>query len=407
MNKLQKFEYLTILLAIGIGAFFGGHYFGKRGYDYELQVNPPKVEFINKRPADQTVDFNQFWDVYNSLNSKYLLTPLDSQKLVNGAIKGMVQAAGDPFTSYFDPKDNKEFGNSLNGVYEGIGAELGYDKDNQLIIISPIDGSPAKEAGILPGDKIIKINDISTVGMTLGDAVSKIRGAGGTNVKLTIFRSGIQPFDLELTRRKITLNSVTWKDLGNGTAYFRISKFGSETNSQWDIAAKEANIKMKEFDSIIVDVRGNPGGLLTSAAHIAGDFFENKPVIYFEDKFGTQESLDTTRKAMFPNQNVVVLIDEGSASASEILAGALKVHKNAVLVGKKSFGKGSIQEPVEFPDGGSLHVTVQKWLLPDKTWIHQKGINPDVEVSVDFDKLKNEKIDTQLEKAKEVANSKM
>jgi len=407
MNRLQKFEYLTILLAVGISAFFGGHYFGKRGYDYELQVNPPKIEFINKRPSDQTVDFNQFWDVYNSLNSKYLLTPLDSQKLVNGAIKGMVQAAGDPFTSYFDPKDNKEFGNSLNGVYEGIGAELGYDKDNQLVIISPIDGSPAKEAGILPGDKIIKINETSTSGMALGDAVSRIRGAGGTNVKLTIFRTGSQPFDLELTRRKITLNSVTWKDLGNGTAYFRISKFGSETNSQWDIAAKEANIKMKEFDSVIIDVRGNPGGLLTSAAHISGEFFENKPVIYFEDKFGTQESLDTTRKGMFLNQNVVVLIDEGSASASEILAGALKINKNAVLVGKKSFGKGSIQEPVEFPDGGSLHVTVQKWLLPDKTWIHQKGIKPDIEVGLDFDKLKNEKIDTQIEKAKEIADSKM
>jgi carboxyl-terminal processing protease len=407
MNRLQKFEYLTILLAIGIGAFFGGHYFGKRGYDYELQVNPPKIDFINKRPADQSVDFNQFWDVYNSLNSKYLLTPIDPQILVNGAIKGMVQAAGDPFTSYFDPKDNKEFGNSLNGVYEGIGAELGYDKDNQLIIISPIDGSPAKEAGILPGDKIIKINDSSTVGMALGDAVSRIRGTGGTNVKLTIFRTGVQPFDLELTRRKITLNSVTWKDLGDGTAYFRISKFGSETNSQWDIAAKEANVKMKEFDSVILDVRGNPGGLLTSAAHISGEFFENKPVIYFEDKFGTQESLDTTRKGLFLNQNVIVLIDEGSASASEILAGALKINKNAVLVGKKSFGKGSIQEPVEFPDGGSLHVTVQKWLLPDKTWIHQKGINPDVEVSLDFDKLKNEKLDTQIEKAKEIANSKM
>jgi carboxyl-terminal processing protease len=407
MNRLQKFELFTLFLAVAVGSFFGGHYFGKRGFDYELQLNPPKVEFLNKRPADQSVDFNQFWDVYNTLNSKYLLTPLDSKKLLNGAIKGMVQAAGDPFTSYFDPADNKEFGNALNGVYEGIGAELGYDSDNQLMIISPIDGSPAKEAGIMPGDKIIKINDSSTVGMTLGDAVSRIRGTGGTNVKLTIYRVGQNPFDLELTRRKITLNSVSWKDLGNGTAYFRISKFGSETNSQWDASAKEANIKMKEFDSVIIDVRGNPGGLLTSAAHIAGEFFENKPVIYFEDKFGTQESLDTKRKGMFVNQNVVVLIDEGSASASEILAGALKINKNAVLVGKKSFGKGSIQEPVEFPDGGSLHVTVQKWLLPDKTWVHKTGIKPDFEVSFDAEKIKNEQIDTQLEKAKELANSKM
>jgi len=243
--------------------------------------------------------------------------------------------------------------------------------------------------------------------MTLGDAVNKIRGTGGTSVKLTIFRNGKPPFDLDLTRRKITLNSVTWKDLGEGTAYFRISKFGSETNSQWDTAAKEANVKMKEFDSVIIDVRGNPGGLLTSAGYIAGEFFENKPVIWFEDKYGNQEPLNTNRKGLFHNQNVIVLIDEGSASASEILAGALKIQKNAVLVGKKSFGKGSIQEPVEFPDGGSLHVTIQKWLLPDKTWIHQKGLVPDYDVSLDIDKFRNSQIDTQLEKAKEIANSKM
>jgi carboxyl-terminal processing protease len=402
MNRFQKFEYITIIVALVVGSFFGGHYLGKRGYDYELKTNPPSVTFLNQRPSDQTVDFNQFWEVYTTLNTKYLQTPIDSKKLVNGAIKGMVAAAGDPFTSYFDPVDNKNFGNSLNGVYEGIGAELGYDKDNQLMIISPIDGSPAKDGGILPGDKVIKIDGNSTVGMSLADAVNKIRGTAGTGVRLTLYRTGKEPFDLDLTRRKITLNSVTWKNLGNGTAYFRISKFGSETNGQWDSAVKEANVQMKEFDSVIIDVRGNPGGLLTSAAYIAGEFFQNKPVIWFEDKYGNQEPMSTDRRGILTNQKVVVLIDEGSASASEILAGALKVNKNAILVGKKSFGKGSIQEPVEFPDGGSLHVTIQKWLLPDKSWIHQKGLNPEIEVALDVDKFKNNQIDTQLEKAKEI-----
>ena len=169
-----------------------------------------------------------------------------------------------------------------------------------------------------------------------------------------------------------------------------------------NFAVKDANVQMKEFDSVIIDVRGNPGGLLTSAAYIAGEFFQNKPVIWFEDKYGNQEPLNTERRGILTNQKVVVLIDEGSASASEILAGALKVNKNAILVGKKSFGKGSIQEPVEFPDGGSLHVTIQKWLLPDKSWIHQKGLNPEIEVALDLDKFKNNQIDTQLEKAKEI-----
>lgn len=405
MSNLQKFELFLVILAVSVASFFGGHYFGKRGYDYELKTNPPSVEILNKRPSDETIDFSQFWEVYETLNDKYLQTPLDHKKLLNGAIKGMVSSTGDQFTSYFDPAENKQFESSLNGIYEGIGAELGYSKENQLMIISPIDGSPAKAAGILPGDRIIKIDGESTYGMTLGQAVSKIRGTGGTNVKLTIFRDGKDPFDLDITRGKITLKSVSWKDLGDGTAYFRVAKFGSETNSQWDTAVKEANVQMKELDSVIIDVRGNPGGLLTSAAYLSGEFFNNSPVIYFEDKFGKQTPMNSERfNGQFQNiKNIIVLIDEGSASASEILAGALKVNKNAKIVGIKSFGKGSIQQPIDFKDGGSLHVTVQKWLLPDKTWVHGKGIIPDVEVKRDLDKEREQGSDSQLEKAKELA----
>ena len=407
MTKLQKFELILIVLAVGVASFFGGHFFGKRGYDYELKTNPPKVTILNKRPADENLDFAQFWDVYNALNDKYLQTPLDNKKLINGAIKGMVASTGDQFTSYFDPEDNKQFESSLNGIYEGIGAELGYSKENQLMIISPMDGSPAKEAGIRPGDKIVKINGENAYNMPLAQAVSKIKGQGGTTVTLTIYREGKDPFDLPIVRGKITMKSVTWKDLGDGTAYFKVSKFGSETNSQWDMSVKEANVKMKELDSIIVDVRGNPGGLLTSAAYLAGEFFKDTPVIYFEDKYGKQEPLRSNRNnGLFQNiNNVIVLTDEGSASASEILAGALKINKNAKLVGKKSFGKGSIQQPVDFKDGGSLHVTVQKWLLPDRTWVHQKGIVPDFEIAFDNDKYKDKQVDTQLEKAKELAKN--
>jgi carboxyl-terminal processing protease len=275
------------------------------------------------------------------------------------------------------------------------------------MIISPMDGSPAKEAGIRPGDKIIKINGENAYNMPLAQAVSKIKGPGGTTVTLTIYREGKDPFDLPIVRGKITMKSVSWKDLGDGTAYFKVSKFGSETNSQWDMSVKEANVKMKELDSVIVDVRGNPGGLLTSAAYLSGEFFKDMPVIYFEDKFGKQEPLKSNRNnGLFQNiNNVIVLTDEGSASASEILAGALKINKNAKIVGKKSFGKGSIQQPVDFKDGGSLHVTVQKWLLPDRTWVHQKGIVPDFEVTFDNDKYKQDQVDTQLEKAKELAKN--
>jgi carboxyl-terminal processing protease len=400
MTNLQKFEIFALVFAVSVGTFFGGFFLGKRGYNFELQTNPPLITFTNTRPADQTIDFSQFWEVYNSLNDKYLLTPLDGQSLVNGAIKGMVSSAGDPFTSYFDPQDNKQFNESLDGVYEGIGAELGYNEQNQLMIISPIDGSPAKEAGIRPGDLVLKINEESTYGISLADAVGKIRGTGGTNVKLTIARDSGEILNLDLTRRKITMKSVSWEDKGDGIAYIRISRFGNETNNHWDEVVKETYAKMTEFDSVIIDVRGNPGGLLHSAVYIAGEFYSKKPAIFFEDKAGRQESVLTRAGGKFQNlSRVIVMIDEGSASASEILAGALKVEKQAVILGKNSFGKGTIQEPIDFKDGSSLHVTVQKWLIPDRTWIHQVGLAPDVDVDLDRKLYTEEKKDTQLEKA--------
>ena len=400
--KFQKFQRILILFLIAAGFFYGGYYFGKRGFLIEVRKNPPKIEVINRYPADKAVDFTLFWDVWDMLNEKYLERPIDPQKMVYGAISGMVNSLGDPYTSFLPPSLNKSFGDSLGGKYEGIGAEVGL-KDDQLIIVSPLDGSPAKAAGLRPGDKLLKIDDQGTVGMSVTEAVSKIRGSSGTKIKLNLQTGDESPRDVEITRGIITVSSVSWQDKGDGTAYIRISRFGDDTKKEWDKAVSEININMKELDAVIVDVRGNPGGYLEAAVYIAEEFFRGKPVVYEETATGDQIPLEAKRVGVFSNVPAVfVLIDEGSASASEILAAALKENYGAKLIGTKSFGKGTIQDAKDFKDGSGVHITIAKWLTPKKEWIHKVGIEPDIKVEITPDDVKNAK-DTQLEKAIELA----
>ncbi|MFZ2664154.1 MAG: S41 family peptidase [Patescibacteria group bacterium] len=400
--KFQKFQRLLIIFLVAVGFFYGGYYMGKRGFIFEVRKNPPKIEVINQYPADKEIDFSLFWNVWDLLNNSYLERPVDPQKMLYGAISGMVDSLGDPYTSFLTPDVNKSFGDALGGKYEGIGAELGL-KDNQIIIVSPFDGSPAKNAGIKPGDKIIKIEDESTFGLSVSEAVVKIRGSAGTKINLSIQTGDEQPRDLSITRGLITVASVTWEDKGDGTVYVRVSRFGPETNEEWDKAVSEINIKVKELDAIIVDVRGNPGGYLQSAVHISEEFFRGKTVVYEEEATGEQVPLNASRVGVFGDvPEVLVLIDEGSASASEILAAALRDNIGAELIGMKSFGKGTIQDAQDFEDGSGIHITIAKWLTPNKVWIHKKGLEPDIKVEITSEDSAAGK-DTQLEKALELA----
>jgi len=375
---------------------------GKRGFVFELRKDPPLVQIINKYPGDQKVDFVLFWQVWDMVSTSYLERPVDAQKMLYGAISGMVASLGDPYTSFLPPTVNKAIGESLNGKYEGIGAELGL-KDGQLMVVAPLDGSPAKAAGILAGDKILKIGSELTSGISITDAVAKIRGPAATNIVLTIQSGSEQPKDLTLTRDVIKVASVTWQDKGNGVVYIRVSRFGGETNAEWDKAVSEINVQVKQLDSLVIDVRGNPGGYLDSARHLAEEFFNGKPVLYEEMSTGEQIPVMATRVGAFVRvPKVVVLIDQGSASASEILAAALKENINATLVGMKSFGKGTIQDAKDFPDGSGVHLTIAKWLTPKKEWVHKVGITPDVAVEVNADNTKDG-ADPQLDKAIELA----
>lgn len=376
------------------------YYFGKKGYEFEVKNNIAEFKITHKSPNDVSLsgDFELFWKVFDDLNSKHIDKPFDAQKLIYGAIKGMVQAADDPFTVFLSPDENKSSDERISGGYEGIGAELAI-KDDFVTIVAPIDDTPAQKAGLKSGDIILKVNNEDTYGLSINTVVKKIKGPKNTNVTLNIKRGNEKPFDVELTRDAINLTTVRSEMKSNNIAYIRISMFAENTNNEWDKNVKDLLIKNPNLKGIVLDLRSNPGGLLGSAVYVASDFIEGTAVKeQFSD--GTVRSLNTIegKKPLLKSKKLVILIDEGSASAAEILSGTLKEKANAILVGKKSFGKGTVQEPLDYSDGSGLNVTIAKWLTPNGYSVHKQGIKPDIEVSLNDDDIKTQK-DTQLEKA--------
>jgi len=403
MKAKTKFQRLLIFVLIAISFFYGGYYYGKRGYEVEVKRNPPEIKVINKNPGDQEVDFALFWRVWDLVQKEYLERPVDGQKMLYGAIKGMVASLDDPYTAFLPPDVNEAVNESLNNQYQGIGAELGL-KDGQLIVVAPLDGSPAKAAGVRAGDRILAIEGESTAGISVAEAVVKIRGDAGTTSTLMIGRDNEEPKEIKIKRDVIKIDSVTWEDKGDGTAYIRVSRFGQDTNEEWDRVVDEITQQMDQLDAIVLDLRGNPGGYLLSAVHLAGEFFSNKTVLIQESATGEEVDYPTPRtKGAFQDiPGIFVLVDEGSASASEILAAALKDNVNAVLIGKKTFGKGTIQDAKDFEDGSGIHLTTNKWLTPKKVWVHNEGIEPDITVEFSEEDINNAN-DVQLNKALELA----
>lgn len=404
MTAFEKFQRILITFLVALSTFYGGYYAGKRGFEIEVKKNPPSIEIENRAPSDSTVNFGLFWNVWDILTSQYLERPIDAQAMVYGAIKGMVASVNDPYTSFLPPQTNEDVKNTLNGTYDGIGAELAVE-ENQIIVVSPLEGSPAKDAGLKPRDAIVEIDGESTAGLSLQEAVTRIRGPSGSLVALTVFRENqTDPEVVRIKRGKIQIDSLTWEDKGDGIAYLRLSRFGGTTNNEWDTLVSKVNINMEEINALVVDLRGNPGGYLQAAVHLSGEFFRNAPVLYEEDALGNQRPVETTRVGAFEGIPVYVLIDGGSASASEILAAALRENANAILIGNKSFGKGTIQDSQTFEDGSGLHITVAKWLTPAKEWVHKIGIDPDVTVEVTQEDI-DAGNDPQLERALEIARN--
>ncbi len=351
------------------------------------------------------------WKVKDQLSQTFL----EKDKLVDknmeyGAVKGMVAALDDPYTVFLTPDENKSTNETLAGEFGGVGISLGY-KDKTLAVMSPLTGTPADKAGVKAGDLILHITDKEnnidkdTTDIALDEAVSLIRGKVGTEVTLKMYREGKSDyFDVVLKRDKIVVPNITleWKEQdGKKVALVRINQFTETLFTDWPKKVEEIKTeKVKgNFGGIVLDLRNNPGGYLQASVFVASDFVKEGTIVTQKSYDGREEKYNVEEgRGNFLNDKLVVLINGGSASASEILAGALKDYNRAKLVGVKSFGKGTVQQPEDFSDGSGLHVTIAKWLLPSGKNIHKEGIEPDVEVKIPDDA----ETDVQLEKALKV-----
>lgn len=358
-------------------------------------------------------DFSLFWDVWERLNRYFLdKKALDGQKMVYGAISGLVSSLGDPYTVFLPPEQNKEAKDELGGKFEGIGAQLGV-KDKKIVVVAPLKGAPADTAGLKPGDWIVKVDSKDTSGWTLPEAVSKIRGPKGSSVLLNILhKDASKSVDIKVERDTIKVASVEWEvknvKCQNSTecvqvAYLKLSRFGDQTTDEWNKAVGEINLKLKAQNSnirgLIFDLRNNPGGYLSGSVFIASEFLKDGTIVIQESASGGKQTYSVDRIGKLIETPLVVLINKGSASASEIVAGALQVRGRAKLVGETTFGKGSIQEAQELPGGAGIHITTAKWLLPNNKWINGNGVDPDFKV-VNDESMPDE--DLQLEKAIEI-----
>ncbi len=350
--------------------------------------------------AEKEVDFGVFWEAWKKVEDKYTLEPLDYKKMVYGAVSGMIDSLEDPYTVFFTPEDREMFEQDMKGSFSGIGAEIGF-KDKFLTIIAPLKGSPAEKSGLLSGDKILKVDEREIIGMNIDEAVSIIRGEKGTKVKLLISRDGLDELkEIEITRDVIKAETVEWSLKNNKIAYIKISQFKEETAAEFN--SQINNILINNPAGIIVDLRNNPGGYVNILEDIAGRFLDKGDIIFTED-FGNDKKEVYRAKGdnKFKDIPIVILINEGSASASEIFAGALKDNNGAKLVGKKTFGKGLVQEMQNLKDGSALKITIARWLTPNGTDINKEGIKPDFEAEMTLKDYENDK-DPQLEKAMEL-----
>ncbi len=382
----------AIIIAFVI--FSGGYVMG---YNRTLPTGNLLPQITNKY-SSKSIDFGEFWNVWDTITAKFDGN-LDMQKMLYGSISGMVQATGDPYTEFFTPDQAKQFENELSGTFSGIGAEIGI-KNNKLTVIAPIPDSPADKAGLKTGDQINKIDGENTAGMSLDTAVSKIRGKAGTEVTLAIERDGTEK-DYKIQRAEIDVKSVKYK-IENGILVITASRFDSDTASLIQ-EAENAGIA-KNVHGIILDLRNNPGGLLDSAIDVSSEFIQKGTIVIEKDvKHGKSQTFSASGNGKMTDKDkypMVVLVNGGSASAAEITAGALHDNGRAQLIGEKTFGKGSVQEVENLPDGSELKVTVAHWYTPNDVNINKTGINPDITVKLtdaDFNAGKDPQLDKAME----------
>jgi len=397
---LRKIRNIALVLAIvGIAMTVG----------YRIGWNRAFEENLGK----DRLDLRLMWQVRDVLQKKYLdKSQIKDNKMVYGAISGMVSSLGDPYTVFLPPTENKASNEDLAGEFGGVGIQLGY-KDKTLAVMAPLAKTPAEKAGLKAGDLILKIKDVEkninrdTSGISLDEAVNLIRGKVGTEVTLKMYREGVTgTFDVTLKRDSIVVPSLEMEvktEKGKNIVWIKLYKFSEQVYKDWpslvDKILAEKNKNRGDFGGIILDLRNNPGGFLQASVLVASDFIRDGVVVEQAGADGQKITYRVEKgRGKLVSDKLVVLINGGSASASEILAGALRDYNRGKLVGEKSFGKGTVQSPEDFADGSGLHITVAKWLLPSGKNIHGEGVSPDVEVKPGD----NPTVDVQFLRAVEV-----
>ncbi len=402
--KLKILRKTFLMIFVVLGSFSIGYFSGYKGFKADFG-GFPKVTIDRTVPQDKgELDFSFFWQVWDTLEAKYYdPDKLIPSEMVYGAIGGMVSAVGDPYTAFIPPREYKVVQEDLNGSFEGVGIQIGY-KGTQLAVIAPLPDSPAERAGIKSGDLIVGIEDknkdieISTTGLNLNEAVQYIRGPANTKVTLSLIRDGVDDLIVvDVLRESIDVPSikVSYEGEDDSIAHIRILKFSGETQIEWENFVPEI-VSRKNLKGIIVDVRNNPGGYLQAAVDLASDFLEIEDLVLIEEMGSNQKTEYRVEKlGRFRDIKLAVLVNKGSASASEIFAGAIKDNERGKIVGETTFGKGTIQEPQETENGSGLHITIARWITPSGFWVNDGGLKPDIEI------LDNEETeeDEQLQEA--------
>lgn len=404
---------VLLLLVVGAVAQYRYDLVGQYG-QFLFQSNtstPTGLSTLLSSPAPvavspASIDMSQFWEAWTYLQNDFLETEkLEEETMVDGATQGLARSLGDPYTMYLPPEDNQRSAEDLAGSFYGVGIELGFI-NGVLAVVAPLAGSPAAAAGVEAGDLILRVADPArdfdedTSNWTLQQAVNEIRGPRGSEVKLTLYResNGDQPFEVTIVRDEIIVKSVELEILehqGKTIAHIKLNRFGERTEAEWNQAVDTILASQPPVDGIILDMRNNPGGFFEGAIDIASDFVEDGVVV---SQTGKTSKQDFTARgvARLKNYPVVVLVNKGSASASEIVAGALRDRLNIPLIGTQTFGKGTVQDRRELSNGGGLHVTVARWMLPNGDWIQDDGIPPTIEVEDDRETEVDEILDRAL-----------
>lgn len=382
---------IVVLVVFSLG-FYGGQAFVDSNDDYVVSDEQREVKDL---------DLDQFWDVWSKVQIKYVdAEHIDHDNAVYGAIKGMVSSLDDPYSAFLTPDETQVFQDSLNSELEGIGAELTIE-EGLLVVVSPLKDSPAEKASLKPGDVIIAIDATDAQEYSFFEAIQNIRGPRGTKVILTVVREGLdEPIDVTITRDRIDLESVTTEVLEDDIFYISINQFSDDTEKEFFEAVNEA--LLIDPSGVVLDLRFNGGGYLETSVNIMGEFVEDGlPGVIIESTASrNREVLEIDGNQRLIDVPLVVLINEGSASSSEILAGALQDYERAFIIGSTSFGKGSVQEIETLNDGSSLRLTIAKWLTPSERDIDAEGIAPDLTVEITEEDAEND-VDPQLDKAVE------